>query len=73
MKRKQKYPKLSREAFKLLVPFATFYLYKVTFSSMVDIKTKKRNRYQLEDDLVICLSKIELRFDKLLKINSIPK
>lgn len=67
MKRKEEYPELAREALRLLVQFATSYLCELTFSSMVNIKTKKRNRLQLENDLVICVSKIEPRFDKLLK------
>lgn len=32
-----------------------------------DIKSKKRNRVQLENDLIINVSKITPRFDKLLK------
>lgn len=67
MKRKHEYPELAREALKLLVPFATSYLCELTFSAMVDIKTKKRNRLQLENDLIINVSKIAPRFDKLLK------
>ncbi|XP_056643836.1 protein FAM200C-like [Diorhabda sublineata] len=67
MKIKHEYSELAREALKLLVPFATLYLCELTFSAMVDIKTKKRNRLQLENDLIIDVSKITLRFDKLLK------
>uniref|UniRef100_A0A1Y1KZY7 HAT C-terminal dimerisation domain-containing protein n=2 Tax=Photinus pyralis TaxID=7054 RepID=A0A1Y1KZY7_PHOPY len=67
MKRKQEYPELAREALKLLIPFATSYLCELTFSSMVDIKTKKRNRLQLENDLIINVSKIAPRFEKLLE------
>ncbi|CAG4990207.1 unnamed protein product [Colias eurytheme] len=67
MKRKHEYPELAREALKLLMPFATSYLCELTFSSMVDIKTKKRNRLQLENDLIINVSKIAPQFDKLLK------
>ncbi|XP_023210685.1 zinc finger BED domain-containing protein 5-like [Centruroides sculpturatus] len=62
MKRKQMYPELARETLKLLVPFATSYLCEITFSSMVDIKTKKRNRLQLENDLVVCVSKNKTTF-----------
>lgn len=65
MKRKEEYPELAREALKLLVPFATSYLCELAFSSMVNIKTKKRNRLQLENDLIVCISKMEPRFDKL--------
>jgi hypothetical protein len=43
MKRKEEYPELGRETFKLLVPFAASDLCKLTFSSMVDLKTKNRN------------------------------
>lgn len=41
MKRREEYPELAREALKLLVPFATSYLCELTFSSMVNIKTKR--------------------------------
>lgn len=51
MKRKHEYPELAREALKLLVPFASSYLCELTFTAMVDIKTKKRNRLQLENDI----------------------
>jgi hypothetical protein len=34
---------------------------------MVDLKTKKRNRLQLENDLIICVSKIEPRFEIFFK------
>jgi hypothetical protein len=34
---------------------------------MVDLKTKKRNKLHLENDLIICVSKIEPGFEKLLK------
>jgi hypothetical protein len=67
IKRKVEYPELASEALKVLVPFATSYLCELTFSSMVDLKTKKRNRLQLENDLIICVCKIEPRFEKLLK------
>lgn len=67
MKRKEEYPELAREALKLLVPFATSYLCELTFSSMVNIKSKKRNRLQLENDLIICVSNIEPRLEKILK------
>lgn len=67
MKRREEYPELAREALKLLVPFATSYLCELTFSSMVNIKTKKRNRLQLENDLIVNVSKIQPRFDNLLK------
>ncbi|GBP76405.1 SCAN domain-containing protein 3 [Eumeta japonica] len=67
IKRKHEYPELARETLKLLVPFATSYLCELAFSSMVDIKTKKRNRLQLEHDWIINISKIAPQFDKLLK------
>ncbi|CAH1113926.1 unnamed protein product [Psylliodes chrysocephalus] len=67
LKRKHEYPELAKEALKLLVAFATSYLCELTFSSMVDIKTKKRNRLQLENDLIINVSKVAPQFNKLLK------
>lgn len=67
MKRKHEYPDLAGEALKLLVPFATSYLCELTFSAMVDIKTKRRNRLQLENDLIVNVSKVVPRFHELLK------
>lgn len=58
---------MAREALNLLLPFATSYLCELTFSAMVDIKTKKRNRLQLEKDLIINISKIALRNDRPLR------
>lgn len=67
MKTKLEYPELAKEALCLLVPFATSYLCELTFSSVVNINTKKRNTLQLENDLISCVSKIEPSFDKFLK------
>jgi hypothetical protein len=61
MKRKEKYPELVRKTLKSLVLFATFYLCELTLSSIGDLKTKKRNKLQLENDLIICVSKLEPR------------
>ena len=52
LKRSSEYSDLSRVALKLLTPFATSYLCESAFSSMVDIKTKKRGRLDLENDLI---------------------
>lgn len=45
--KKEQYPELVR-ALKLLVPFVRSYLCELTFSSMVNIKTKKRTRLEIE-------------------------
>ena len=67
MKRREEYPELARKTLKLLVPFATSYLCELTFSSMVNLKTNKRNWLQLENDLIVNVSKIQPRFETLVK------
>ncbi|CAB3224353.1 unnamed protein product [Arctia plantaginis] len=47
-KRKSEYPELTTEALKCLIPFATSYLFELTFSSMAQRKSKKRNRLEEE-------------------------
>lgn len=58
------------EALKLLMSYAISYFCMCTnvlFNSDRKNYYKKRNRLQLENDLFISVSKIELRFNKLLK------
>ena len=49
-------PKISRAAFKIVVPFVTTYLYERGFSTLVQIKTKARNKLDGQDQmgLVLC-------------------
>lgn len=64
--RKTEYPELTTEALKCLIPFATSYLCELTFSSMAQIKSKQRNRLNLENDLILCVAKTDPRWDKLI-------
>jgi hypothetical protein len=41
----------------VLIPFATTYLSKSGFSTLVTIKTKRRNRLDVEHDMRVALSK----------------
>uniref|UniRef100_A0A8P4GAE8 DUF4371 domain-containing protein n=1 Tax=Dicentrarchus labrax TaxID=13489 RepID=A0A8P4GAE8_DICLA len=52
----QEYPQLCDVALKILLPFASTYLCEAGFSKMTALKTKYRNRAQIEDDLRLCLS-----------------
>ena len=64
---KYMYPLLSAGALRLLVPFSTTYLCESGFSSAIVVKTKTRNKLELEDDLRCSLSIIELRIKMLTK------
>lgn len=61
----QEYPQLANEAVKCLVPFVTSYLCELSFSSMTAIKTKVRNRLVLENDIIVCVSNTQPRFERL--------
>ncbi len=50
----QEYPELCDVALKILLPFASTYLCEAGFSKMTALKTKYRNRAQIEDDLRLC-------------------
>ena len=60
-KKMQEYPQLANEA----VPFVTSYLCELSFSSMTAIKTKVRNRLVLENDIIVCVSNTQPRFERL--------
>jgi hypothetical protein len=50
------YREISKRAVRHLLPFATTYLCETTFSHLVDIKNKYRNRLNVEPDLRLKLS-----------------
>src|SRR4029434_4781712 len=52
-------------ALKMSLLFASTYLCQAGFSRLTALKTKYRNRGQIEDDLRICLSNIAPRFENL--------
>ena len=59
------YPKVSQIALKLLMPFPSTYLCETAFSSMLVIKTKARNKLEVEPDLRCCLSLTQPRIERL--------
>ncbi|KAL4083263.1 hypothetical protein QTP88_028593 [Uroleucon formosanum] len=62
------YPNLYEEALKKLVPFATTYLCESGFSTLTTIKTKSRNKLDVEPTMCISLTNsIEAQIDSLVK------
>ena len=55
------YPKLSERAIHLLMPYPSTYLCEQSFSTMVVIKTKDRNRLFIENDMILALSRTDPR------------
>ena len=54
--KEKRYEQIADVALKYVLPFTTTYLSETAFSVMVDMKTKKRNRLQPENDLRLKLS-----------------
>lgn len=61
----ESYPKVALLALKILVPFASTYLCESGFSTLLQIKTKTRNRLNVEDDMRLALSQTQPRITKL--------
>ena len=61
----QSYPKLSTEALRVAVPFASTYLCESGFSALMHIKSKARNQLNVEDDMRLAISKTRPRISKL--------
>ena len=59
------YPTVSKFVIRKLILFATTWLCETAFSALCVLKTKHRNRLDVEADLRLCLSKVEPRFQKL--------
>lgn len=59
------YADLSKRALRVLMPFATTYLWEAGFSSLTAVKTKYRQRMDAEKDLRIKLSAIVSNFDDM--------
>ncbi|XP_068234057.1 protein FAM200A-like [Palaemon carinicauda] len=53
------YPGLAEIALKHLMPFPTTYNCEIGFSTLVDLKTKKHNRINVEPDMRLKLSRLE--------------
>jgi len=56
---------LADRALTVLVPFANTYQRETSFSVLAVIKSKFRSRLQVEDDILVSLSKISPRIDFL--------
>ncbi|CAM1154805.1 Uncharacterised protein g11414 [Pycnogonum litorale] len=68
------YPRVAVAALRLLVAFPSTYLCESAFSSMVQIKTKSRNRLiDLESDLRCTISKVEPNIEELIKTKQMQK
>lgn len=60
-----KYPIIAKKALDFFIPFVTTYLCEQSFSTMLDIKTKKRNRLFCENDMRLALAKVKPRISEL--------
>ena len=62
---KDSYPKTREKALHILIPFVSTYLCESRFSSLLQIKSKQRNRLDVEDDLRCALSQTAPRIRML--------
>jgi len=61
----QSYPQVGKYVMKMLLPFASTYLCESAFSTLVTLKSKARNRLNVEPDLICAISSFEPRFSIL--------
>ena len=59
------YPKVSTEALRVIVPFASTYPCETGFSALVYIKSKARIQLHVEDDMGLAISKTQPHISKL--------
>jgi hypothetical protein len=64
---KLQYTELATKALKNLTPFATSYLCETGFSALAVIKTKYRSKVNVEKEMRIAISKLEPRFEHIIK------
>uniref|UniRef100_A0A8D8RKV1 Protein ZBED8 n=1 Tax=Cacopsylla melanoneura TaxID=428564 RepID=A0A8D8RKV1_9HEMI len=69
---RETYPNLANMALKILVPFVSTYLCEAGFSTLVNIKTKSRNRLDVRHDMRLALSKTASRIVELVASSGIP-
>ena len=62
-----KYPNLSNHAVHSLIPFATTYLCESGFSTLVAIKTARRNNLDVQHDMRIALSSTKPDFNEIIE------
>ena len=58
-------PLVGCKALRVLVPFATSYLCEAGFSAVAVIKSKYRNKIDIERDMCVAISNIAPRFNKM--------
>ena len=63
----QEYPVLGKHALIELLPFGSTYMCEVTFSALTHIKTKQRNRLDVENSLGTAVSTLPPELSKLMK------
>uniref|UniRef100_A0A3P9H253 HAT C-terminal dimerisation domain-containing protein n=1 Tax=Oryzias latipes TaxID=8090 RepID=A0A3P9H253_ORYLA len=63
---RQEHPELGQKALEQLLPFASTYLCEASFSAMMLIKTKQRNRLCLEKSLITAVASLPPRMTKIL-------
>ncbi|CAB4023565.1 SCAN domain-containing 3-like [Paramuricea clavata] len=61
------YPNLAKIALKKLLPYPSTYLCESSFSTMTAMKTKSRNRLELEHDFRVCVSTTQPEISKLVR------
>ena len=62
---KDSYPKTAEKALHILIPFVSTYLCESGFSSLLQIKSKQRNRLDVEDEFRCALSQTAPRIRML--------
>ena len=62
----KEYPILSKRALNFLIQFPSTYCCKVGFSTMESMKTKYRNRLEIDDEMRCCVSFTQPRFERLI-------
>ncbi|KRY23998.1 Zinc finger BED domain-containing protein 5 [Trichinella patagoniensis] len=61
----EKYPKISSQSLRILVPFSSTYFCETEFSALMTLNTQHRNRLNVESDLRCTLSPTPPRIDNL--------
>ena len=66
----QTYQSLAKQAIRSMIPFATTYLCEAGFSALMTMKTKHRNRMDVQHDMRVALSKTYPQFSDLVQKNT---
>ena len=62
----KEYPNPSKRALNFLIQFSSTYCCEVGFSAIASIKTKYRNRLEIDDEMRCCVSYTQPRFERLI-------